>query len=83
MLPRMYVRYGHECRDDEEVPMPVKFKINGETRSVEGDPETPLLWVLRDDLGLTGTKYGCGAGLCGACTVHVGGPKRNGPARSN
>ena len=48
--------------------------VNGRTRSVEaGDPETPLLWVLRDCLGLTGTKYGCGVGVCGACTVHVDG----------
>ena len=47
--------------------------VNGERRAYEGDPEKPLLWVLRDDLHLTGAKYGCGAGLCGACTVHVGG----------
>ena len=53
--------------------MPVTLKVNGETRNVDGDPETPLLWVLRDDLNLTGTKFGCGAGLCGACTVHIGG----------
>jgi isoquinoline 1-oxidoreductase alpha subunit len=43
--------------------------VNGATHHVEADPETPLLWVLRDELGLTGTKYGCGEGLCGACTV--------------
>jgi isoquinoline 1-oxidoreductase subunit alpha len=53
--------------------MPVSLTINGEPKSFDGDPDTPLLWVLRDDLGLTGTKFGCGAGLCGACTVHVGG----------
>jgi isoquinoline 1-oxidoreductase alpha subunit len=47
--------------------------INGRSRRVEADPNTPLLWVLRDALGLTGTKYGCGAGLCGACTVHLDG----------
>jgi isoquinoline 1-oxidoreductase subunit alpha len=48
--------------------------VNGRRRSVEAaDPEMPLLWVLRDRLGLTGTKYGCGAGVCGACTVHVDG----------
>lgn len=47
--------------------------INGEARRVEADPDTPLLWVLRDTLGLTGTKYGCGLGVCGACTVHVAG----------
>jgi isoquinoline 1-oxidoreductase alpha subunit len=49
------------------------FTINGSSRSFEGDPDTPLLWYLRDELGLTGTKYGCGMGLCGACTVHVDG----------
>ncbi len=48
--------------------------VNGQTRRVEaGDPDTPLLWILRDWLGLTGTKYGCGVGVCGACTVHVDG----------
>jgi len=49
------------------------LKINGESRTVEARPGTPLLWVLRDDLGLTGTKYGCGEGICGACTVHLNG----------
>jgi isoquinoline 1-oxidoreductase alpha subunit len=44
--------------------------VNGERRTVEAPADTPLLWVLRDDLALTGTKFGCGAGLCGACTVH-------------
>lgn len=47
--------------------------INGAPRRFDGDPATPLLWVLRDALSLTGTKYGCGQGLCGACTVHVDG----------
>ncbi len=47
--------------------------VNGQARRVEADPETPLLWVLREDLGLPGTKFGCGAGLCGACTVHLDG----------
>ncbi len=53
--------------------MPTRFVLNGENVSVEADPAMPLLWVLRDTLGLTGTKYGCGAGLCGACTVHLDG----------
>ncbi|MEM8799656.1 MAG: (2Fe-2S)-binding protein [Pseudomonadota bacterium] len=51
----------------------IKLLVNGRRMVFEGDPETPLLWVLRDDANLTGTKYGCGIGLCGACTVHVDG----------
>jgi aerobic-type carbon monoxide dehydrogenase small subunit (CoxS/CutS family) len=52
----------------------ISFVLNGKPRSVRvDDPETPLLWVLRENLGLTGTKYGCGMALCGACTVHVNG----------
>lgn len=47
--------------------------INGQTRRFDGDPNMPLLWYLRDELGLTGSKYGCGMGLCGACRVHVDG----------
>jgi isoquinoline 1-oxidoreductase subunit alpha len=50
-----------------------ELAINGRTHAVTADPGTPLLWVLRDELKLTGTKYGCGIGACGACTVHVGG----------
>jgi isoquinoline 1-oxidoreductase alpha subunit len=50
-----------------------KLTVNGQTREVAVDPGTPLLWVLREDLKLTGTKYGCGISACGACTVHVGG----------
>jgi isoquinoline 1-oxidoreductase alpha subunit len=46
-----------------------QFKVNGQSRTFDGDPEMPLLWYLRDILGLTGTKFGCGMGLCGACTV--------------
>jgi isoquinoline 1-oxidoreductase alpha subunit len=51
----------------------MQLKVNGATRTFDGDPEMPLLWYLRDLLELTGTKYGCGLGLCGACTVHVDG----------
>jgi isoquinoline 1-oxidoreductase alpha subunit len=50
-----------------------KLKVNGELLQVEADPSTPLLWVLREQLGLTGTKYGCGIGVCGSCTVHIDG----------
>ncbi len=51
----------------------VTINVNGVDRQFDGDPDTPLLWFVRDALDLTGTKYGCGAGLCGACTVHVDG----------
>ena len=49
------------------------FTLNGKSVSVDDDPSTPLLWVIRDSLGLTGTKFGCGMALCGACTVHLDG----------
>ena len=58
--------------------MPIELNVNGEAVVAEVLPDTPLLWVLRDHLGLTGTKYGCGGGYCGACTVQVDGS----PARS-
>ena len=51
----------------------IELKVNGQTHQVDVDPATPLLWVLRDTLKLTGTKYGCGIAFCGACTVHVAG----------
>jgi isoquinoline 1-oxidoreductase subunit alpha len=53
--------------------MDIKLKINGSEHQVDVDPQTPLLWVLRDYLGLTGTKFGCGIAQCGACTVHIDG----------
>jgi len=51
----------------------IKLKINGGTIPFEGDPDTPLLWVIRDTAGLKGTKFGCGKGLCGACSIHLDG----------
>jgi isoquinoline 1-oxidoreductase alpha subunit len=53
--------------------MAVHLQVNGKSVSAQAEPATPLLWVLRDELDLVGTKFGCGAGLCGACTVHVNG----------
>jgi isoquinoline 1-oxidoreductase alpha subunit len=52
---------------------PVTLSVNGQVHTIDVASDTPLLWVLRDTLGLTGTKFGCGIGACGACTVHVGG----------
>ena len=56
----------------------INLKVNGKNRRFEGDPEMPLLWALRDELDLKGTKFGCGMGLCGACTIHLNGE----PARA-
>ncbi|MXY23164.1 MAG: (2Fe-2S)-binding protein [Acidobacteria bacterium] len=53
--------------------MATTLTVNGQTRSVDVEPDTPLLWVLRDTLGLTGTRFGCGVAACGACTVHLNG----------
>jgi isoquinoline 1-oxidoreductase alpha subunit len=53
--------------------MQIELEINGQRRQVDVDPQTPLLWVLREQLGLTGTKFGCGIASCGACTVHLDG----------
>ena len=50
-----------------------RFSVNGQSHNIDVDPSTPLLWVLREQVGLTGTKYGCGIAQCGACTVHVDG----------
>jgi aerobic-type carbon monoxide dehydrogenase small subunit (CoxS/CutS family) len=58
--------------------MAISFELNGQRQAVDVDPKTPLLWVLRDTLNLTGTKYGCGIAACGACTVHIDGE----PARA-
>ena len=62
----------------EKSIMPVTLTVNGQSRALEVDGDMPLLWVLRDELGLTGTKYGCGIAQCGACTVFIDGV----PARS-
>lgn len=51
----------------------IELRVNGETRRFDGEPDMPLLWYLRDELKLTGSKFGCGVGLCGACTVHIDG----------
>lgn len=51
----------------------ITLKVNGKTQRFEGDPEMPLLWLLRDEMNLKGTKFGCGMGLCGSCTIHVNG----------
>jgi len=53
--------------------MPIELRVNGETKTANVSPDTALLWVLRDVLGMTGTKFGCGIALCGACTVHIDG----------
>lgn len=63
-MGRGSIRFGH---------MVIRFTLNGTARALEVDPEKPLLWALREDAGLPGTKFGCGAGLCGACTVHLEG----------
>jgi isoquinoline 1-oxidoreductase alpha subunit len=53
--------------------MPINLTVNGEKHSLDIDPDTPLLWVVRDTIGLTGSKFGCGIGYCGACTMHING----------
>lgn len=59
--------------EDGTGTMAIDFTLNGEARSFAGDPDKPLLWVLREEMARPGTKFGCGAGLCGACTVHLDG----------
>src|SRR5438128_2749090 len=62
-------------RAKKEEPMATSFVVNGKPASTDAPPATPLLWVLREDLKLTGTKFGCGTGLCGACMVHIDGKR--------
>lgn len=58
--------------------MAISVNINGQSREIDADPDTPLLWVIRDELDLTGTKFGCGVAACGSCTVHINGqPQRS------
>jgi isoquinoline 1-oxidoreductase subunit alpha len=66
LSPGSFLQANHEASRKTTM---VRFKVNGVDRSFDGDPEMPLLWYLRDILGLTGTKFGCGMALCGACTV--------------
>ena len=68
-----YVILIANYRSEEESVPAVKFTLNGKPQTVDAVPAMPLLWVLRDTLGLTGTKFGCGMSLCGACTVHIDG----------
>jgi len=61
------------CANNKETTVTTSIKINGKAMTVKAEPDTPLLWVIRDEVGLTGTKFGCGAALCGACTVLLDG----------
>ncbi len=61
------------AQDEQQTTVEINLMVNGKRYSIRALPDTPLLWALRDNLGLTGTKFGCGVGLCGACTVHVNG----------
>ena len=65
--------YLKSSLQNQPVMASLSLKINGETRTVNASPDTPLLWVLRDELDMVGTKYGCGIGQCGSCTVHLDG----------
>src|SRR5262249_37816452 len=64
---------AREAKDPPAEGRVVSVTVNGQGRTFDGDPSMPLMWYLRDELGLTGTKFGCGVALCGACTVHLNG----------
>jgi isoquinoline 1-oxidoreductase subunit alpha len=73
-LPRTTPRSAsNNLTTDKGTAVALRLLVNGQVRQVDVDPDTPLLWVLRDNLGMTGTKFGCGIAYCGACTVHVDG----------
>jgi isoquinoline 1-oxidoreductase subunit alpha len=67
------LKKGRSANSQMEETLMVNVQVNGQERTFGGDPSMPLLWYLRDELGLTGTKFGCGVSLCGACTVHING----------
>src|SRR5882757_6051386 len=67
-----HVKIGHQTRRVGDLRM-IVLTVNGKRTELDIEPETPLLWVIRDEIGLTGTKFGCGIAQCGACTVHVNG----------
>jgi isoquinoline 1-oxidoreductase alpha subunit len=72
----IFIQAGSCCRigiSNKEVSMAISFTLNGRAKSVDVSPDMPLLWVLRDTLDMTGTKFGCGISMCGACTVHING----------
>jgi isoquinoline 1-oxidoreductase alpha subunit len=70
---RLAARHTPHSQDSPEVRNMIELRVNGETHQLDVDPQMPLLWALREHVGLTGTKYGCGIGQCGACTVHLNG----------
>jgi isoquinoline 1-oxidoreductase alpha subunit len=75
MVSSTYIRASSESIDQGEHSMTVKFTVNGKPANSDAPPDTPLLWIIREQLKLTGTRFGCGAGLCGACMVHIDGAR--------